>query len=221
MMRIDFHVHTNSSVDSTIKVGELAKKARQLGVIPAITDHGSGGSWEGMKSTGAVFIQGEEIRTLSGDLIGLFVTEEIPSRLSFEETADRIKEQGGLVYLPHMYDKTRYGCGDGHIDLVDIIEVFNGRCISAFNELAAETAKKTAKLGSAGSDSHFLLEFGDTYTELPDFDIENPRELLKALGSGRTRIIGRSAPFYVRGTTTAVKLGRELGRKLGIGKDIK
>ncbi len=212
MMKIDFHVHTNSSLDSNIKPAELAEKAKELGIIPAITDHNTVESWKKMKS--AVFIPGEEIRATAGDVIGLFLTEEIASRLSFEETADRIREQGGLVYIPHMYDKTRHGCDEGYAHLADIIEVFNGRCIRAFNELAAETARNLDKPGAAGSDSHFLSEFGGTYTELPDFDIETPKEVLKALK--KAKITGKSAPFYVRGTTTLLKLGRKIGRKINI-----
>ena len=215
-MKIDFHVHTNSSLDSSIKPDELAKKAESLGIIPAITDHNTTESWEKMKST---FIPGEEIRTTAGDLIGLFLTEEIPKHLSFEESIDKIKGQGGLSYLPHMYDKTRYGCGDEFADLIDIIEVFNGRCLDVFNELAAETARNLDKPGAGGSDSHFLFEFGRTYTEVPEFDMENPKELLQALGNAR--ITGRKAPFYARGTTTLVKMGRKIGRKVGLGKAIK
>lgn len=214
-MKIDFHVHTNSSLDSSIKPAELAKKAEKLGIIPAITDHSSTASWEKMKSAGALFIRGEEIRTTAGDLIGLFLTEEIKPRLPFQETVDRIKEQGGLAYLPHMHDKMRYGCGEEYAHLVDIIEIFNGRCAKAFNELAIETADALGKPGAAGSDSHFLLEFGETYTKIPDFDIENPKELIRLLEGGKAGIVGKGAPFYVRGTTTILKLGRKMGRRLG------
>ena len=215
-LKIDFHIHTNSSLDSNINPRELAKKSKELGIIPAITDHTSIDSWKKMKDAGAVFIPGEEIRSAVGDITGLFLTELVKPYLSFEETVDRIKEQGGLVYLPHMHDKTRHGCGEEHAQLADIIEVFNGRCLKTFNELAAKTAKELDKPGAAGSDSHFLMEFGDTYTEMPDFDIENPKELLKALRSRKTRIVGKSAPFYVRGTTTVLKFGRKIGRKLGL-----
>jgi predicted metal-dependent phosphoesterase TrpH len=212
MIKIDFHVHTNSSIDSNIKPTELARKAKKLGIIPAITDHNTTESWEKMKSI--VFIPGEEIRTTAGDVIGLFLNEEIPKHLSFEETAERIKEQEGLVYLPHMYDRTRHGCGDEYAHLADIIEVFNGRCIGTFNELAAEAARNLDKPAAAGSDSHFLSEFGGTYTEVPLSDIGNHEELLDALKDAK--IVGKRAPFYVRGTTTLLKLGRKAGRRIGI-----
>ncbi len=209
-MKVDFHVHTNFSFDSTIKVQELMLKAEKLGIIPVISDHNTTAACNEA-------IPAEEIRTLSGDLIGLYLTEEISPKLSFEETIDRIKEQGGLAYLPHMYDMGRHGCGDEYAGLVDIIEIFNARCLdNKLNEMAAETARELNKAGAAGSDSHFLFEFGRTYTELPEFDIENPNELLKALTSGKSRIICRKAPFYVRGPTTVVKFGRRLRKKLKI-----
>lgn len=221
-MKIDFHVHTNFSLDSTIKVKDLAKKSEEFGIIPAITDHSTIAAGAKFRKTGAKFIQGEEIRTDCGDLIGLYITEEIEKHIPFPDAIDRIKEQGGLSYLPHMYDKTRYGCGDEYAELVDIIEVFNARCLGdSFNEMAAETARRLGKPGAGGSDSHFLLEFGGTYTELPDFDIGNPKELMKALNNKETRIIEKKAPVYVRGPTAMYKAARKLKKKLGIGKDIK
>jgi len=218
-MKVDFHVHTDFSIDGLIKVGELARKSKELGVIPVISDHNTLEGVKEFRKTGAPFIPGEEIRTESGDLTGIFLSEKIEKKLSFPETVDKIKEQGGLAYLPHMYDMSRHGCGDEFAGLVDIIEVFNARCLnSKLNERALETAEKLGKPGAAGSDSHFLLEFGKTYTELPEFDIENPKELMKALG--RKRIIGKKIPFYLRGPPYIVMHFRKIKKKL-MGKDIK
>ncbi len=218
-MKVDFHVHTKFSFDSNINVAELAKKSVKLGIIPVIADHNTLEGAEEFRKTGAKFIAGEEIRTASGDLAGLFLTEAIQKNLSFEETIDRIKEQGGLSYLPHMYDMGRHGCDDEFAGLVDIIEVFNARCLdSRLNVRASETAKKLGKPGAAGSDSHFLFEFGKTYTETAEFDLRSPKELMKALK--KAKITGERAPFYVRGPTTIVKWGRKI-RKTLMGKDIK
>ena len=221
-MKIDFHVHTNFSTDSTIKVKDLAKKSQELGVIPAITDHSTIAANNEFRKTGVKFIPGEEIRTDCGDLIVLYPTEEIEPHILFPDAIDRIKEQGAISILPHMYDITRYGCGDKYAGLVDAIEIFNARCLNkSFNERAAGIARRMKKPGVAGSDSHFLFEFGKTYTELPDFDIENPKELMKALKSEKKKIIGNKAPFYVRGPTAVYKAARKLKKKLGMGKDIK
>jgi len=218
-MKVDFHVHTNFSIDGMIKVKDLAEKAKELGIIPVISDHNTIEGAKEFRKTGVRFITGEEIRTIKGDLIGLFLTEEIPKGLSFHETADRIKEQGGLSYLPHMYDMKRHGCGDESAALVDIIEVFNARCLDdKLNEHAYETAEKLGKPGAAGSDSHFLFEFGKTYVEMQEFDIENPKKLLKALKN--SKITGKKIPFYMRGPPYAVMYFRKLRKKL-MGKDIK
>ncbi len=219
-MKIDFHVHTNFSIDSTIKVSGLSQKSKQLGIIPAITDHSTIAANREFRKTGAPFIPGEEIRTDCGDLIGLYLNEEIERKIHFPEAIDRIKEQGGISYLPHMYDTTRYGCGDRYAHLVDIIEIYNARCLdNRINEKAAETAMKLGKPGAAGSDAHFLFEFGKTYNELPDFDIENPKELMKSLE--KVKITGKKAPFYVRGPTAVYKTLRKIKKKFRMGKDIK
>ncbi|MEM2908645.1 MAG: PHP domain-containing protein [Candidatus Bilamarchaeaceae archaeon] len=216
-MKIDFHVHTTASMDASIKPAELAKKAALFGITPAITDHNSIDSWKKMKETNTRFIPGEEIRTTSGDLIGLFLTENIPANLSPEETIERIREQGGLAYAPHMYDITRHGCGDSCAMSVDIIEIFNARCLGDLNTCAKKTAEQLKKPGAAGSDSHFLFEFGTTYTILPEIDIENPKAVLKALKGKGVKIIGKSAPIYVRGATSIFSKVRMLWRSLNGG----
>lgn len=207
-MKIDFHVHTNASSDSLIKADELMKKSKIIKIIPAITDHDTVKGWEKMEK--GSFIPGIEIRTKQGDIIGLFVNEEIPKKLDFEETAEKIKEQGGLVYLPHMYDITRKGCGSAYAKLADIIEVFNGRCIEQFNKMAEKTATELKKPKAAGSDSHFLFEFGGTYVELEDFDLESPKEMIKALKNKSVKIIGTKAPFFIRGPTWILSKARKL-----------
>lgn len=211
-MKIDFHVHTDASFDSLIKPKDLAKKSGAGGIIPAITDHDTMAGCKKMKKIGQAFIPGCEIRTLQGDLIGLFLTEEIPKKLDFFDTVDRIRAQGGLVYLPHMHDKTRRGCGEACAPSADIIEIFNGRCFKQFNEMAEKTAKALKKPGAAGSDSHFLFEFGNAYTEVPDFDIESPAQLLKALKSRQTKLYCRASPLYVRGPTWVLSKTKKLLR---------
>jgi len=209
-MKIDFHVHTDASFDSIIKPKELAAKSRRTGIMPAITDHDTMAGCRKMKGLGQAFIPGCEIRTLQGDLIGLFLTEEVPRKLDFDEALDRIRQQGGLACLPHMHDKTRKGCGPAYARSVDMIEIFNGRCFKQFNEMAEKTARLLKKPGVAGSDSHFLFEFGHTYTEMPDFDFESPKQLVKALKSKKTKHYCRSAPFYVRGPTWLLSKTRKL-----------
>ncbi|MFH1520938.1 MAG: PHP domain-containing protein [Candidatus Micrarchaeota archaeon] len=210
-MKIDFHIHTNYSVDSRTKPKDLVVKAKKLGIIPTITDHNSIGAHKEMQKLGAKFIPGEEISTDKGDLIGLYINDFIPKKIPFLEAIDKIHEQGGLAYLPHMFDYGRSGAHapENEAKKVDIIEVFNARCMKKeYNEKAEKFAIKHKKLKAAGSDSHFLFEFGKTYTELPAFDLDNPKALLKALKSAK--FVTKKAPIYVRGTTTLVHLGKKL-----------
>jgi len=219
-MKIDFHVHTKYSPDSIIKPEDLAQKSKKLKIIPAITDHNSTCAIGKLRKLKISFIPGQEVRTDRGDLIGLYTNETIPKGTPFAETADKIHEQGGLVYLPHMYDVTRAGAvpKKGEESKIDIVEIFNARCMSdMFNLRARLFAKKHKKLMAAGSDTHFLWEFGTTYTELPDFDLDNPKALLKALE--KPEIVGKKAPFYVRGTTSMLKAGRKLSKALLLSRD--
>jgi predicted metal-dependent phosphoesterase TrpH len=219
MLKIDFHTHTNHSSDSVIRSRDLAAKSVKLGIIPAITDHNTIDGHEDFRALRALFIPGEEILTERGDLIGLYMNDEIKKRTAFLETIDMIHSQGGLVYLPHMFDVSRKGMGappKEAIKKIDIVEVFNARCLSpSYNEKAEEFASKNKIPGAAGSDSHFLFEFGFTYVELPDLsesDLDDPKALLSALKSKDRRLVKRSAPFFVRGTTKAISIARKIIR---------
>lgn len=218
-MKIDFHVHTKYSDDSTIQPEKLAAKSKKLGIIPAITDHWTTKGHATMRALKADFIPGEEVLTDKGDLVGLYLNEEIKKNTPFLEALDRIHQQGGIAYLPHMFD---YGRSDSHASegeaaKVDVIEVFNARCVNPkYNERAKAFAESHGLLQAAGTDSHFLFEFGSTYTELPDFDIKDPKALLKALGSRNKRLVTKKAPIYTRGTTTVVAKFRRGMRHLGL-----
>ncbi len=214
-MRLDLHVHTRSSIDSIIKPRELAAKSRKTGIIPAITEHNNIDSQPALRELGADFIPGEEIRTDRGDLIGLYLGSAIPKKTPFLEAVDRIHEQGGLAYLPHMYDRSRKGVvpTKEEAEKLDIIEVFNARCpLESFNARAERFADESKKAKAVGSDSHFLMEFGRNWNEVPDFDLHDPRALLRALG--KARFVKRKATVLVRGTTAFVAIGRKIGKRL-------
>ncbi|MBU0591058.1 PHP domain-containing protein [Candidatus Micrarchaeota archaeon] len=238
-MKIDFHVHTYYSYDSFIRPVDLVARSIAFGVVPAIADHNTVAAHETFKSLGVPFIPAEEIGTDIGDLIGLFITEEIKKHTPFEEALDLIHEQGGIAYLPHMFDLTRHGISDPKLaSKVDIIEIFNSRCLDkSLNSKAKQFAEQNNLPGAVGTDSHFIFEFGKTYTEIPKFSfdgLENPNVLLKALktqnpnpktgcgkpGTGHTTLNTKPktgnpthethpAPFYVRGTTSVLALGKK------------
>jgi hypothetical protein len=222
-MKLDFHVHTKYSIDSIIEPKALAARCKKLGIIPAITDHNNIDSHRVFHEMKAEFIPGEEIRTDRGDLIGLFLNEGIARKTPFEEAIDKIHSQGGLAYLPHMYDRTRHGAipSKPETSKLDIIETFNARCpVEEYNRKAQNFATQNSKPGAVGSDSHFLFEFGKTYNEMPEFDLESPRKLLKILKTQNPMLKTQKAPLFVRGTTTFVAMGRKLMRVSGLNKFI-
>lgn len=209
-MKVDLHVHTNKSLDSIIKPEQLAKKSTSSGIIPAITDHNSISAHKIFQELKVPFIPGEEIRTDRGDLIGLFLNELIPKKIDFNEALDIIKSQGAISYLPHMYDLTRSGVipKDSEISKIDIIEVFNSRTLDKkTNEKAENFAQSNKKIKAVGSDSHFLFEFGSTFNVLESFDLDNPNDFIKSIKDSIS--VKKSAPFFVRGTTTLIKFVRK------------
>ena len=189
MIKIDFHVHTFHSPDSSINPKDLIRKSLEFGVIPSISDHNSISSHSFFRENNFKFIPSEEIKTDVGDLTGMYLQEKIPKNTPFLEALDKIKEQGGISYLPHGFDKFRYDIGERYPNFakkVQIVEVFNSRCIKQEYNLSAKSfAIANNKLQSAGSDSHILFEFGKTYVVLPEFDITNPKELLSSLKYGK------------------------------------
>lgn len=188
-MKVDFHTHTNSSPDSPISPESLASRAREREIVPAITDHYSMASIPSLEKSGIPFIAGEELRvSVNGrgaDLIGLFMNECIKKGTEVGEAMDLIRGQGALIYAPHPFDSFRMGLRDEKLlGKADIIEVFNAHSPDKSNALALEFAQKSNKPQAAGSDCHFLFEFGQTYTEI-ELDALEPKKLLKALRRGK------------------------------------
>ncbi len=199
-MKIDFHIHTIYSKDSLTKLKDLAKKSKRLGIVPVITDHNTIKGALKFKEFGLEYIIGEEIKTDKGDLIGLFLNEEIKKGTNFYEALDLIKEQGGIAYLPHMYDNLRKGVGE---EKVEIIEVINGRATKEVNEKAKKWAKKNNLLMAGGSDAHFLFEFGQVWTEIEGIELE-PKNLLKALKNSKIKTNFKIHPIIARNLTPFV-----------------
>lgn len=130
-------------------------------------------------------IVGEEILTRHGEIIGLFLKKEIEHGLTAMETALRIKEQGGLVYIPHPFDplkvrRLRRRFLMEILDLVDIIEVFNAKVIlPVYNAVAASFARRHGKAAAVGSDAHYLSAIGLCRNVMKDF--RTPQEFLESL----------------------------------------
>jgi hypothetical protein len=190
LIDVDLHMHTDHSNDCATPVEVLLASARTqgLGAI-AVTDHneisGALEAREQAQAAGVKVIVGEEVKTAGqGEVIGLFIEEKIPRGLSLEETVLEIRRQGGLVYVPHPFDRMHSVPDYEHLlkilDDVDAIEVFNPRvAIGAFNEEAARFAAKYRIIAGAGSDSHVPQGLGSVRLRMRDFD--GPAEFLQSL----------------------------------------
>ncbi|HEY4997190.1 MAG TPA: PHP domain-containing protein, partial [Solirubrobacteraceae bacterium] len=181
LIDVDLHMHTDHSHDCATPVEVLLASAREqgLGAI-AVTDHNEiSGALEASakaEAAGVKVIVAEEVKTAEqGEVIGLFLQEKIPRGLSLEETIAEIRRQGGLVYVPHPFDRMHSVPDYEHllklVEEVDAIEIFNPRvAISAFNDEAARFAAKYRIPAGAGSDSHVAQGLGSVRIRMRDFD---------------------------------------------------
>jgi predicted metal-dependent phosphoesterase TrpH len=174
----DLHMHTAWSHDCAIEVPDLLTHAESegLGAI-AITDHNVfGGALEALAATTSLtVIPGEEIKTEDqGEVIGLFLSEEIPRGVPFEDTLAAIHGQDGIVYLPHPFDRM-HSIPDAatlrrHLDEIDVFEVYNARLLfEAYNEEALRFARKYNLTMGAGSDAHVLQGVGTGALRMREF----------------------------------------------------
>lgn len=179
MLTADLHVHTCFSPDSVSTPEEIVRRCLEIGInCLAVTDHNTiSGALEMKRIAPFTVIVGEEMRTTDGEIIGLFLSEEVPRGLSPEETVARIKGQGGLVCIPHPHDRfrplscLRRDALERIMPDVDLIEVYNSRTwLQRDSARAKQLAQDLGVPGTAGSDAHVVREVGKTYVELPEFD---------------------------------------------------
>jgi predicted metal-dependent phosphoesterase TrpH len=191
LIEVDLHMHTDHSTDCATPVEVLLETARDrgLGAI-AITDHNEvSGALEARRiaaETGDLkVIVAEEVKTAEqGEVIGLFLEEKIPKGMTMAETIAAIRAQGGLVYVPHPFDRFHSVPDYEHlldiVEEIDVLEVFNPRvALTAFNEEAERFARKYRIVPGAGSDSHVAQGLGSVRVRIHDFD--GPAEFLEAM----------------------------------------
>jgi predicted metal-dependent phosphoesterase TrpH/glycosyltransferase involved in cell wall biosynthesis len=188
----DLHLHTEHSYDCSVPVADLLAHAQAggLGAI-AITDHNVfSGAQEAVSladGRGLSVIPGEEMKTSdAGEVIGLFLAEEIPGGLTMAETIAAVRDQGGIVYLPHPFDRMHSVANarllHRHLSEIDVFEVYNARLLfEASNDEALRFARKYNLLMGAGSDAHVLQGVGTGLVRLRAF--ETPEEFLISLRS--------------------------------------
>jgi predicted metal-dependent phosphoesterase TrpH len=223
--RIDLHAHTGHSSDSLLPAACLLRAAAERGLSAiAVTDHNSlGGAIQAAslvrrhpESFGQIMvIMGEEVKTTEGEIMGLFLHEPIPRDLTPEETIRRMRDQGGLVVVPHPFDRIRHSrltaaALDRVAHLVDAIEVLNARTtLAKDNHRAQVFAAARHLLSTAGSDAHVAGEVGTAYLEIDEIPGSTSEALLRQLETGR--VCGRlSSPLvhvYSKIATWRKKLG--------------
>lgn len=185
--QVDLHAHTRRSHDAWTSPRDFVRRARAVGLDRiAVTDHGTmRGALEAAALDPERVIVGEEIRCREGvDLIGLFLSDYIPGALPAAETADRIRAQGGVVYVPHPFAylvRPRWKASVV-LPLADVLEVFNARAFApAWNRDALAAARERGLPTAASSDAHFVWEIGRGRTCLPAFaDAASFRAVLAA-----------------------------------------
>ncbi len=191
MLSVEFHCHTVFSKDSLTSPQKLVDTCRRKGIDRVVvTDHNTiAGARAAQKLDPERVIVGEEIMTTRGEILAAFVTEEIPARLSPQETIKRLREQNAFISVSHPFDEFRSGGWEEPdlleiIPLVDAIEVYNSRCMRpVFNRRAIEFARKYNVAGTVGSDAHAAFELGRSLVLLEPF--EGPDELRKIIRTAK------------------------------------
>ena len=213
-LHIDLHTHTHYSHDSILTPEGLVRACQRTGInCVAVTDHNTiTGALKVKELAPFEVIIGEEIRSAEGEVIGLFLTEEVPPDLTAEETIERVRAQGGFVSLPHAVDRFRGGVGDDRFarlaPLADMVEVMNARTtVAADNKKAARLAVEYDLIPIAVTDAHSSWEIGRAYTEAPAFDGKDG--FLDAMRSGRP--IGKEATRFVHMISRYAVFRRKMG----------
>ncbi|KYC52497.1 MAG: histidinol-phosphatase [Candidatus Methanofastidiosum methylothiophilum] len=212
-LKLDFHIHSYYSPDGNMKPKDILETALSKGLdVISVTDHNStkGGietrDFAEEKDLPIKVIVGQEIKTISGEIIVLNLDEEIPRDMTLEETISYGKK--GFIIAPHPFDKFRKGIGDDIDpikDKINAIEIFNSRTLLSAHNKMAETYAKTNKIpGVSGSDSHFSEELGSSY-----FMIESKKTtsaIFKNIKEGKISIYGRQTGIKPHLKTSMIHL---------------
>ena len=197
-LKIDLHVHTRYSRDSSITLKQVVSFAKKRGLDGvAITDHNTVKGALKMKTRDIIVIPGIEISTLNGHLIGLNLTTSIPAKLGIEETIQLIHDAGGIAVAPH--PTAFYKSPPSRkVSSYDAVEVMNASSVP-FSILTHYSRKFAESLGlpqTGGSDSHYAPEIGAAYTMVKSGAAVD--EIVSAIKKGNVYPMGRGIPWKTR-----------------------
>jgi predicted metal-dependent phosphoesterase TrpH len=220
LIRADLHIHTCYSIDCLTPLEKIVTRCLELGInCVAVADHNTiAGALKLREIAPFKVIVGEEIATTAGEVMGLFLSEEIRPGLSAQEAISQIRNQAGLVAIPHPFGRSlsRHPSvltSTEVLSQVDIIETFNSRTPFLHSiRRAGMLAKEQGKAASAGSDAHTLGEIGRAYVQMPDF--HGPADFLSSLAQGQ--ILGQKSSHLIHLASTWAKIRKNTRVSEGI-----
>jgi predicted metal-dependent phosphoesterase TrpH len=191
-MKYDLHIHSKYSSDGILNPEKIVKIAMKRGLNGiAITDHNTikgGIKAKRYEREDFKVIAGSEIMTERGEIIGLFLEEEIKSK-EVKDVISEIKEQNGFIIIPHPFDELRHSAfhpTEEDAKFIDCIEGFNSRCVfQKYNKEAVEFGTKHGLTITAGSDAHFANEIGNARI------ITETEDIREALMKNEVKIFGK------------------------------
>jgi hypothetical protein len=217
MILAEFHCHSNYSPDSLVKLEQIIQTCRNKGIGKiAITDHGRmAGAFKAHQMAPDLVVVSEEILTSEGEILGYFMTEEIPDNLPPLEVVKRLRDQGAFINVAHPFDPWRGSDWkedtlEKLVPFLDGVEAFNARCFDQkFNENAGVFANEHDLAWMVGSDAHSIPEIGRAVLQLPDFNTAD--ELRQAVKTAT--FSGELSSKMVRLHSTVAKVVHKFRRK--------
>lgn len=217
MLKADLHIHTEYSMDCSTPLDRIIERCQELEInCIAIADHGTTeGALKIQKIAPFTVIVAEEIMTTEGEIMGMFLQETIPKGLTPREVVNRIREQGGLVNIPHPFETIRGSALKDRsiaeiVAQIDLMEVLNARSPFPKNSNKAKAfAQEHGIVPIAGSDAHTVMEIGNAYAIMPEFTSKD--DFLKALSQGE--IYGQRAGLKVRFYSTWARVKNQFLRR--------
>ncbi|WP_119814187.1 PHP domain-containing protein [Halalkaliarchaeum desulfuricum] len=223
MLSVELHTHSSLSHDGRDPVELLLGQAEAVGLDAlAVTDHdeidASLEAAELAPEYGLVGIPGMEVTCAVGHVLALGVEELVPAGLPYDETLDRIRQQGGIAVIPHPFQKSRHGVAayvtDDQLAGADAIEVYNSRLLTGRANRKAERFARARGLSmTAGSDAHISEMVGQAVTDV-DADARTSGAILEAVAAGKTSVVGKRTPWRISFRQAAGGAKRRLHRRV-------